>query len=220
MTSTTLTVAISNTPFPTTQIALASVTGMTTDMLILIDGEYFKPTRINTTALIVDVMRGQNGTAAKTHGSGSAVQFGTPDEFTAGILNVVKFTRVVPTAQVTTAGAVTYTPGQIISMRINRDPNGGARSDVMPTAALLVAALPGVQINDSFTFELVNQADASEVITLTVGTGGTVGLNSPAGADTMTLAQNTKKRFRVRFTGVLPGSEAFTITDESGAITY
>lgn len=221
MTRTTLSVAISAPTFGVpNQITLASVTGLLVGNLILIDTEFMLTKAINTTSLIVDVIRGQNGSTAKSHGAGSAAVFGTPDEFVAGVLNGLKLTRVDPTAQLTTAGALTYTAGQLIGGRINRDPNGAARTDTLPTAVLLVAAIPGVQINDTFTFEVVNQADAAETITIAIGTNGTIGTNTPAAADGVTVTQNNKKRFRIRFTGVLPGAEAYTLTNESGLIAY
>jgi len=221
MTNTTLSVAISAPSLtPATQITLASVTGLTTSMLILVDGEYFKPTAINTTSLIVDVIRGYNGTLATTHGAGSPASFGTPDEFKAGSISPIRFVRRTPTALLATAGALTYTAGQLISRFINRDCAGASRTDTLPTAVLLVAALPGVQVNDFFDFVVNNCSDAAETITIAIGTGGTILVNTPAGADTVTVAQNTRRRFGIRFTGVAPGSEAYTLTDESGAVTY
>jgi hypothetical protein len=71
---------------------------------------------------------------------------------------------------------------------ILRDPNGGARSDVTPTAALIIAALKNAQVGDSFEFTIRNTADASEVITVTEGVGVTL-------SGTMTIAQNSSKRF-------------------------
>ncbi len=104
-----------------------------------------------------------------------------------------------PVTVKTTAGAVTYTPAEIVSHNgfgvaiIKRDPNGSARTDVFPTAALLKAYLdPGVQgaLPKNFQFELmiVNTADASEQITMSAGTGGTT-------VGTMTIAQSASKRF-------------------------
>jgi hypothetical protein len=105
---------------------------------------------------------------------------------------------------ISTAGAVTYTAAQFIGGLILRDPNGSARSDVTPTAALLIAAMPGAAIGQSFQFDLVNTADASETITLTAGTGVTV-------AGTATVAQNNGKRWIVYITNTTSGSEAVTV---------
>ena len=103
-----------------------------------------------------------------------------------------------------TAAAVTYTAAQLLGGIILRDPNGGGRSDVTPTAALLKAALPGIAVGTGFEFTIRNTADAAETITVTAGTGATL-------SGTMTIAQNNSKRFLVVFTNVTTGSEAYTV---------
>lgn len=114
---------------------------------------------------------------------------------------------------ITTAGAVTYTAAQILGGFILRDPNGAGRSDVMPTAALLLAAVEGAQYKPTptsgnqstgFEFTIRNTADAGETITLTAGTGVTI-------SGTATIAQNNSKRFLVVFTNTTAGSEAYTV---------
>jgi hypothetical protein len=112
-------------------------------------------------------------------------------------------TTFAPTT-LSTAGVVTYTAAQLIGGLILRDPNGSARSDVSPTAAAIVQAMPGAAIGQSFQFDLVNTADASETITLTAGTGVTV-------SGTATIAQNNGKRWIVYLTNITSGSEAVTI---------
>lgn len=92
-----------------------------------------------------------------------------------------------------TAGAVTLTAAQVLGGLILRDPAGGNRTDVLPTAALLAAALPGVAAGTSFEFTIRNTADGNETITVAAGTGGTT-------SGTMTIAQNNTKRFLVVFT--------------------
>lgn len=99
-----------------------------------------------------------------------------------------------------TAGAITYTAASLVGGLILRDPNGGARSDVTPTAALLSAALGGAKAGDSFEFTIRNTADGNETITVTAGTGCTL-------SGTMTIAQNNTKRFLVVFTS----SSAYTL---------
>lgn len=103
-----------------------------------------------------------------------------------------------------TAGVVTYTAAQLIGGLILRDPNGSGRSDISPTAAQIVGAMPGASNGQSFQFDLVNTADGNETITLTAGTGVTV-----SGTDT--VAQNNGKRWIVYITNVTAGSEAVTI---------
>lgn len=101
-----------------------------------------------------------------------------------------------------TAGALTYTAAQLLGGLILRDPNGAGRSDVTPTATLLLAALPGAVVGTSFDFTIRNTADAAETITVTAGTGATL-------SGTMTIAQNNQKAFRVVITNV--GTPAYTV---------
>jgi hypothetical protein len=114
---------------------------------------------------------------------------------------------------VTTAGAHTYTTDEILSGLIIRDTNGASRSDVLPTAVDLVAAVQGAMVNHAFEVEIRNNADASaEVLTITAGTGGTT-------SGTMTVADGATKRFAIVFTAVTLGSEAYTVFS-LGSKTY
>ncbi len=103
-----------------------------------------------------------------------------------------------------TAGALTYTAAMLKGGIILRDPNGGNRSDVTPTAALLVAALPSCVVGNAFVFTIRNTADAAETITVTAGSGATL-------SGTMTIAQNNSKDFLVVLTNVTSGAEAYTV---------
>lgn len=103
-----------------------------------------------------------------------------------------------------TAGAVTYTAAEMLGGIIHRDPAGGARSDVTPTAEDLVAAMDNPQVGDTFFVVIRNDADAAETITVTAGTGFTLD-------GTMTIAQNNSKLFMCRLTNVTASSEAATL---------
>lgn len=103
-----------------------------------------------------------------------------------------------------TAGAKTYTAAELLGGLILRDPAGGNRNDVSPTAALLVAGFTGAVVGSSFDVIIRNTADAAETITLTAGAGVTL-------TGTMTIAQNNSKRFRVVFDNVGAGAEAVSI---------
>jgi hypothetical protein len=92
-----------------------------------------------------------------------------------------------------TAGAHTYTAAELLGGMILRDCNGGARSDVTPTAALIIAALKQAGVGNSFEFTIRNTSDAAETITVTAGTDVTL-------SGTMTIAQNNSKRFLVLVT--------------------
>jgi hypothetical protein len=126
----------------------------------------------------------------------------------------------------TTAAAVTYTAAEIAGGYIRRDPNGSGRTDVLPTAALLVAYLRNIagQLGAELTspiemqFTIQNDADAAETITMSVGTGGTLGGNV-GGSVTVTVPQNTSKRFSIQFTNITPGSEAYVLRNLGGYTT-
>lgn len=97
-----------------------------------------------------------------------------------------------------TAGAVTYTAAQILGGLIVRDPAGSARTDVLPTAALLLASMKEVTVGDVIKCLIVNNADAAETITIDPGTGGD--LTQIAG--TRIIPQNTSRMIYIRVTDV------------------
>jgi len=114
---------------------------------------------------------------------------------------------------VTDAAAHTYTTDETLSGLILRDTNGASRTDVLPTAVSLVAAVQGAMVNHAFELEIRNNADASaEVLTIAAGTGGTT-------SGTMTVADGATKRFAIVFTNVTLGSEAYTVYS-LGSKTY
>lgn len=197
-------------------ITLASVTGLLGTDLIQIDNEYMavnppNSTAIDTTLLTVKVYRGVQSRAVP-HGLNSVVRFGPPQEFGNGrgsfynpkFAEGLFVNRAAPNAQIATAAAVTYGSGDLLSGFILRDPNGSGRTDVLPTAALLLRAIAGAEIGTTIQFVIQNDADAAETITVSAGTGGTT-------SGTMTIAQNNSKTFRLTFTNITPGSEAYTV---------
>jgi len=84
--NTTITGAISAT---VTQFAVASTTGITAPNFqtgsgityLLVDQEYMQVSAVNTTTLVVQVVRGVLGSIAAAHTSGSLVQAGAPGDF-------------------------------------------------------------------------------------------------------------------------------------------
>ena len=99
----------------------------------------------------------------------------------------------VTVSTITTAADVTFTAAQILGRMILRDPNGGARADLMPTGTALDAAVSGIggsrmKVGSGIEFVIRNTADAAETITLTTNTGMTL-------SGTMTIGQNANKRF-------------------------
>lgn len=107
-------------------------------------------------------------------------------------------------AEVATAGAATLTVAQLKAGLILRDPAGGNRSDVTPTAALIVAAFKDAHVGKRFRVVIRNTADAAETITLTGGDGVTI-------SGTATIAQNNSKEFLGVITNATEGSEAVTL---------
>lgn len=214
ITKTTLTIAITNSTEDT--ITLASVTGLVPTDLLQVDNEFMNilpqnTTSIDTSALTVKVYRGVQSRAVP-HGLNSVVRFGPPQEFGEGrgsfynpkFAEGLFVNRVQPNAQIATAAAVTYGSGALLSGLILRDPAGAGRTDVLPTAALLLRAIAGAEIGTTIEFVIQNDADAAETITVSAGTGGTT-------SGTMTVAQNNSKTFRLTFTNITPGAEAYTV---------
>ena len=112
-------------------------------------------------------------------------------------------------ASYATAGAQTLTAADVLSGIIVADPNGAGRTYTFPTAALLVAAIPGVAIGDVITCLVINGADANEVLTLAAGSGGGWDTNETSSA--RNIQQNAQKLVAIRFTGVASGSEAYVM---------
>jgi len=155
---------------------------------------------------------------AATHFSGPVVStngfIGAVDS--TGASNQVMLTaRPAPTTDAT-AGNLTITSAMLLNGILARDPAGSNRTDTLPTAALLVAALGGPSatakdgkafVGLSFETLIVNTADAAETITLAAGTGGTAGNTNV----TTAFGQNTSKRLIFRLTNVTSGAEAYTV---------
>lgn len=225
MTSTTLSVALAALASDNI-VQVASATGITgegtygnTTVHLMIDSEIVAVRSISST--LATVTRGAMGTPIQSHPVNSKVLILIPGDdvkpYNPGYLSGLPFFNTLP-ATITTAGAATYTAAQMLGGLILRDPNGSNRSDVTPTAASLLAELAAriggdVPIGLSFEFTIRNDADVSETITVTPGTGGTV-----TGGGTMTIAQNNSKRFLVRVTGT--GANAAYIVYSLGTIVH
>lgn len=110
---------------------------------------------------------------------------------------------------VATATTVTLTTRQVLGGLVLQDPSGGAVTTTLPTAAALVAAMPGVAVGSSIRLTVMNTANAAETITVAVGTG----ITNYTGTVTslLTVAQNDTAEFFIVFTNVSPGSEAATL---------
>jgi hypothetical protein len=202
-------------------LTVASATGITANTTVLkIDNEILGVSSVSGTT--IGVRRGQQGTRAQNHGNTRAVYIAPPQNFNlcggtaaggnpcgdlynAGTITHFAAGLFFPTTQATaiaTAGNVTYTSGQILSGLILRDDGGSGRTDVLPTAALLVAAIPGATVGTSIRFHL--RSVGSNTITVSAGTGGTT-------SGTMTVATANGKDFLLRLTAVALGAETYTI---------
>jgi hypothetical protein len=107
-----------------------------------------------------------------------------------------------------TAGAVTHAVADLLGGLILRDPNGAARADLFPTAALIVAGIAGAVVGSGFPFTIRNTADADEPITMTTNTGLTL-------SGDMVIGRNRAKRFLAVVTNAGAGTEAVSIYAES-----
>lgn len=119
-------------------------------------------------------------------------------------LQSLSFPLLVP-ATISTAGNVTYTTAQLLGGFILRDGNGGARTDTLPTAAALVAAIQGCMVGTAFEFYLRNTSGTAIAITLAAGAGGTL---NPASTS---VTQSNSRSYVVIFTNITSGSEAYTV---------
>lgn len=109
-----------------------------------------------------------------------------------------------------TAGARTYTAAEILGGIIVRDCAGASRTDTLPTAALLVAAMPGVAVGDIVKCLIVNGSDpVTEIITLAAGTGGAFDTNQTAVS--RTILGTCSKYVHIRITVVTASSEAYVV---------
>lgn len=140
-----------------------------------------------------------------THFSGPVY---STNGFISGNPAVVPVTsRPAPTT-IATAGNATYSAPVLLTGTILRDPAGANRTDVLPTAAQLVAAMgASATVGSSFDFLIINTSAGAFTVQITMGTGGTaVGANTLA-----TIPQNGSRWFTLRMTNVTPGAEAYSV---------
>ncbi len=108
-----------------------------------------------------------------------------------------------------TAGPVTLTAAQILGGIVVADPNGAGRTYTLPTAALLVAAIPGAKVGDIIRCLIINGADAAEVLTIGAGSGGSFDANQTAASQV--IGQNSSKTVTIRLTNVTLSSEGYVV---------
>ena len=109
-------------------------------------------------------------------------------------------------------GNKTLTIAQLLTGVLEADPTAD-RTWTLPTAALAVAGVTGVAVGDCIDFSVINTgtAGADEIITVAIGSGGTlVGSGTvPVATDTHDANSVGSGMFRIRFTNVTSSSEAY-----------
>jgi predicted RecA/RadA family phage recombinase len=108
-----------------------------------------------------------------------------------------------------TAGARTILAADVMAGIYVRDCAGASRIDTLPTAALLVAAVPGAKVGDLLKLHVINGSDAAEVLTITEGSGGAFDTNQTAAS--RVVPQNASKTVCIRLTNVTASAEAYVV---------
>lgn len=105
--------------------------------------------------------------------------------------------------QTAVTDTATITVAQLLTHVLDGTPVSAA-TYTLPTAALLVAGIPGAKVGDSFRFLVNNKGADADAITIAAGTGGT--------ADgTLTVAQNVIREFVIIITNITAESEAYFV---------
>lgn len=113
-------------------------------------------------------------------------------------------------ASVATVGAATITAAQVLGGIYVRDCAGASRTDTLPTAALLVAAMPNPAVGDILRFKVINGSDPiTEVLTIAEGTGG--GFDANQTAVSRIVLGGCSKDILIRITNVTASSEAYVV---------
>lgn len=123
----------------------------------------------------------------------------SPNRSTAYITGIQYRTLTPVTVTLTTAGGVgTMTAAQCLSGLLRVDCQD-AQSLTFPTAAQIIAAMPGPEVGSTFELTIINFGDTT--LTMVVGAGMT---NFTIGAvkAIMTLATFVSKKFTIRVTGI------------------
>lgn len=98
----------------------------------------------------------------------------------------------------------TMTAAQILKGVIDAVPTSAA-TFTLPTAALLVAAIPGCRVGTTVDFIITNNSAGANTITVAASTGTVIAVDG-----TVTVAQNVCRMFRIVVTSVTALSEAAT----------
>lgn len=113
-----------------------------------------------------------------------------------------------------TAGNVTYLSEVLLRGILVRDGGAANRTDVFPTAALLVAALAAkygaAQVGMMIDFMVVNDTATANTVAITLGAGMTSGLTNGTQVSSA-IAQNASRRYTIKITNVTAATEAAVV---------
>lgn len=113
-------------------------------------------------------------------------------------------------APVSKSGAATLTAGEVLSGVIVDNPGNTGIALTFPTAAALVAAIPGAAVGDMVRVLVVNgDATATHIVTLTEGSGGAWDANQASGSRIVPVLNS--KIVHIRLTNVTASSEAYVM---------
>lgn len=105
-------------------------------------------------------------------------------------------------SNVTTTGNVTYTYAQVLSGIITRDTGSSARTDTLPTAALLVPQIEGAEVGSTIRLLIRNTSAGAGTLTIAAGTGGT--LSGTTATSQIPYLQQEEYLIRVTAVGSTP----------------
>jgi len=111
---------------------------------------------------------------------------------------------------VTTAGANTITAANVLAGIYVRDCNGAGRTDTLPTAALLVAAMTRPAVGDVLRFYIINGTTGGAT-TLTIAAGAGGAFDAAQTAASQVCGPNVSKMCHIRLTNVTAASEAYVV---------
>ena len=124
-----------------------------------------------------------------------------------GNLTQIQFNAQPAPATQAVGGTVTLTVTQLANRLTLASPGASASAYTLPTCALMDAAFPSVPVNAAFDFNIINaDGSSSGVITMTAGTGWTIGTSGSQGLMTIAAVAGTSAAFRARKTGDLAWS--------------
>jgi len=123
---------------------------------------------------------------------------------TNGVTSASPIVWVEPDTGFSNAGPNTITVAQLLEGTIRRTA-GGAQTDTTPTAAQIVAGIPGCVVGTSFTLVVINNSGGAH--TLGLGTGVTAATGVTV---TLTTASGSAHTFQFRVSNATSGSEAVT----------